>query len=58
MADDDSDSFKSVHRGAMAFAEACYAGIRNPVASRRRANGPAATPRPATVRPVGGQSPD
>ncbi|MEW2436560.1 TIGR02391 family protein [Streptomyces caniferus] len=30
MADDDSDSSKSVHRGAMAFAEGCYAGIRNP----------------------------
>ncbi|WP_327156374.1 TIGR02391 family protein [Streptomyces tubercidicus] len=30
MADDNSDTFKSVHRGAMAFAEGCYAGIRNP----------------------------
>ncbi|MFI7355336.1 TIGR02391 family protein [Streptomyces avidinii] len=30
MADDGSDTFRSVHRGAMAFAEGCYAGIRNP----------------------------
>ncbi|QLH27362.1 restriction endonuclease [Streptomyces sp. Rer75] len=30
MAEDNSDTFKSVHRGAMAFAEGCYAGIRNP----------------------------
>ncbi len=30
MADDNSDTFKSIHRGAMAFAEGCYAGIRNP----------------------------
>ncbi|WP_405807219.1 TIGR02391 family protein [Streptomyces sp. NBC_01187] len=30
MADDGSDTFDSVHRGAMAFAEACYAGIPNP----------------------------
>ncbi|MFE6905566.1 TIGR02391 family protein [Streptomyces erythrochromogenes] len=30
MADDGSDTFRSVHRGAMAFAEGCYAGLRNP----------------------------
>ncbi|MDF4251223.1 TIGR02391 family protein [Streptomyces sp. WMMB303] len=30
MADDGSDTFQSVHRGAAAFAEGCYAGIRNP----------------------------
>ncbi|MEU9028641.1 TIGR02391 family protein [Streptomyces sp. NPDC048383] len=30
MVDDGSDTFRSVHRGAMAFAEARYAGIRNP----------------------------
>ncbi|MFI8927182.1 TIGR02391 family protein [Streptomyces sp. NPDC053474] len=30
MTDDGSDTFRSVHRGAMAFAEGCYAGIRNP----------------------------
>ena len=30
MTDDGSDTFHSVHRGAMAFAEGCYAGIRNP----------------------------
>ncbi|MFB7270958.1 TIGR02391 family protein [Streptomyces sp. NPDC056244] len=30
MANDGSDTFRSVHRGAMAFAEGCYAGIRNP----------------------------
>jgi len=30
MADDGSDTFRSIHRGAMAFAEGCYAGIRNP----------------------------
>lgn len=30
MADDGSDTFRSVHCGAMAFAEGCYAGIRNP----------------------------
>ncbi|MGW7543947.1 TIGR02391 family protein [Streptomyces sp. NPDC054770] len=30
MADDGSDTFRSLHRGAMAFAEGCYAGIRNP----------------------------
>ncbi|MFG2485026.1 TIGR02391 family protein [Streptomyces virginiae] len=30
MADDGGDTFRSVHRGAMAFAEGCYAGIRNP----------------------------
>ncbi|WP_406197942.1 TIGR02391 family protein [Streptomyces sp. NBC_01017] len=28
--DDGSDTFRSVHRGAMAFAEGCYAAIRNP----------------------------
>jgi Protein of unknown function (Hypoth_ymh) len=30
MTDDGSDTFKSVHRGLMAFAEGCYAAIRNP----------------------------
>ncbi|MGA5364233.1 TIGR02391 family protein [Streptomyces purpurascens] len=30
MEDDGGDTFRSVHRGAMAFAEGCYAGIRNP----------------------------
>ncbi|RAJ47987.1 MULTISPECIES: TIGR02391 family protein [unclassified Streptomyces] len=30
MDDDGGDTFRSVHRGAMAFAEGCYAGIRNP----------------------------
>ncbi|MFW3462717.1 TIGR02391 family protein [Streptomyces microflavus] len=30
MADDGSDTFRSVHRRAMSFAEGCYAGIRNP----------------------------
>jgi hypothetical protein len=30
MVDDGSDTFRSVHRGAAAFAEGCYAGIRNP----------------------------
>lgn len=30
MADDGSDTFRSIHRGAAAFAEGCYAGIRNP----------------------------
>ncbi|MEV6753172.1 TIGR02391 family protein [Streptomyces sp. NPDC051214] len=30
MPDDGSDTYRSVHRGAMAFAEGCYAGIRNP----------------------------
>ncbi|MFF2025085.1 TIGR02391 family protein [Streptomyces sp. NPDC058171] len=30
MPDDGGDTFRSVHRGAMAFAEGCYAGIRNP----------------------------
>uniref|UniRef100_A0AAU2K4M9 TIGR02391 family protein n=1 Tax=Streptomyces sp. NBC_00049 TaxID=2903617 RepID=A0AAU2K4M9_9ACTN len=30
MDDDGSDTYRSVHRGAMAFAEGCYAAIRNP----------------------------
>ncbi|MFF7199138.1 TIGR02391 family protein [Streptomyces sp. NPDC088197] len=30
MPDDNSDTFRSVHRGAMSFAEGCFAGIRNP----------------------------
>ncbi|MCX5501077.1 TIGR02391 family protein [Streptomyces sp. NBC_00053] len=30
MADDDSDTFYSIHRGAMSFAEGCFAAIRNP----------------------------
>ncbi|MEU7242847.1 TIGR02391 family protein [Streptomyces sparsogenes] len=30
MASDGSDTFRSLHRGAMSFAEGCYAGIRNP----------------------------
>ncbi|GGK23504.1 hypothetical protein GCM10011583_64300 [Streptomyces camponoticapitis] len=30
MTDDGSDTFRSIHRGAAAFAEGCYAGIRNP----------------------------
>lgn len=30
MVDDGSDTFHSVHRGAMDSAEGCYAGIRNP----------------------------
>ncbi|MFD9864088.1 TIGR02391 family protein [Streptomyces alboflavus] len=30
MADDGSDTYRSLHRGTMAFAEGCYAGIRNP----------------------------
>ncbi|MFF7310227.1 TIGR02391 family protein [Streptomyces sp. NPDC008137] len=30
MIDDGSDTFRSVQRGAAAFAEGCYAGIRNP----------------------------
>ncbi|MFE2823442.1 TIGR02391 family protein [Streptomyces sp. NPDC059271] len=30
MPDDGSDTFRSVQRGAAAFAEGCYAGIRNP----------------------------
>ncbi|MEU3146435.1 MULTISPECIES: TIGR02391 family protein [unclassified Streptomyces] len=30
MADDSSDTFRRVHRGAMSFAEGCFAGIRNP----------------------------
>ncbi|MFE2517686.1 TIGR02391 family protein [Streptomyces mirabilis] len=30
MEDDGSDTFRSVHRGAMALAEGCYAAIRNP----------------------------
>lgn len=30
MADDNSDTFRSVDRGAMSFAEGCFAGIRNP----------------------------
>ncbi|QKV97628.1 restriction endonuclease [Streptomyces sp. NA02950] len=29
-ADDGSDTFRSLHRGAMSFADGCYAGIRNP----------------------------
>ncbi|MFT9785363.1 TIGR02391 family protein [Streptomyces rhizosphaericola] len=28
--DDGSDTFRSVHRGAMSFAEGCFAGIPNP----------------------------
>ena len=28
---DDSDTYKSVQRGAMAFAEGIFAGIRNPL---------------------------
>ncbi|MFZ3566952.1 TIGR02391 family protein [Streptomyces sp. BH097] len=28
--DDGGDTFKSVHRGAAAFTEGCFAGIRNP----------------------------
>lgn len=28
--DDGSDTYRNVHRGAMAFAEGCYAAIRNP----------------------------
>ncbi|GLZ49219.1 hypothetical protein Acsp06_54040 [Actinomycetospora sp. NBRC 106375] len=31
MKDEDSKTFSSVHRGARALAEACYAGIRNPI---------------------------
>ncbi|MFF9817153.1 TIGR02391 family protein [Streptomyces sp. NPDC014006] len=27
---DSSETFRSVHGGAMTFAEGCYAGIRNP----------------------------
>ncbi|MFG2987542.1 TIGR02391 family protein [Streptomyces sp. NPDC048258] len=27
---DGSDTYRNVHRGAMAFAEGCYAAIRNP----------------------------
>ncbi|MEU8618591.1 TIGR02391 family protein [Streptomyces sp. NPDC048623] len=30
MPDDGSDTFQSIHRGAAAFAEGCFAGIRNP----------------------------
>lgn len=30
MVDDGGDTFRNAHRGAMAFAEGCYAGIRNP----------------------------
>lgn len=30
MTDDSSETFKSIHRGLMAFAEGCYAAIRNP----------------------------
>jgi hypothetical protein len=30
MIDDGSDTFRSLQRGAAAFAEGCYAGIRNP----------------------------
>ena len=30
MTDDGGDTFKSIHRGLMAFAEGCYAAIRNP----------------------------
>ncbi|MEV6845402.1 TIGR02391 family protein [Actinoplanes sp. NPDC051411] len=30
MPDDGSDTYKSLHRGARAFAEGLYAGIRNP----------------------------
>ncbi|MXM62514.1 restriction endonuclease [Streptomyces sp. HUCO-GS316] len=30
MADDGSDTFRSLQRGAAAFAEGCFAGIRNP----------------------------
>ncbi|MGW3515931.1 TIGR02391 family protein [Streptomyces hydrogenans] len=30
MADDGGDTFKSVHRGGAAFAEGCFAAIRNP----------------------------
>jgi hypothetical protein len=30
MPDDNSDTFRSVHRGAMAFAEGCFAGTRDP----------------------------
>ncbi|MFD3648022.1 TIGR02391 family protein [Streptomyces cyaneofuscatus] len=29
MADDSSDTFRSVDRGAMSFAEGCFTGIRN-----------------------------
>lgn len=32
MADDGSDTYKSVQRGAMTFAEGAFAGIRNPLA--------------------------
>lgn len=32
MADDGSDTFKSLHEGAMAFAAGCYKAIRNPSA--------------------------
>jgi hypothetical protein len=31
MKDDGSDTYKSVQRGAMAFAEGVFAGIRNPL---------------------------
>jgi len=31
MAPDDSDTYKSVQRGAMTFAEGVFAGIRNPL---------------------------
>ncbi len=30
MVDDGSDTFRSLQRGAAAFTEGCYAGIRNP----------------------------
>lgn len=30
MSDDGGDTFRSVHRGAAAFAEGCYTGIRHP----------------------------
>ncbi|MEU0119909.1 TIGR02391 family protein [Streptomyces bobili] len=30
MSDDGSDTFRSLQRGAAAFAEGCYVGIRNP----------------------------
>ena len=30
--DDGSKTYQSVHRGVMAYAEGCYAAIRNPVA--------------------------
>ncbi|MER7047611.1 hypothetical protein [Streptomyces jumonjinensis] len=42
MPDGGGDTFRSVHREAMAFAEGCYAGIRNPNPQQPRGRPPRA----------------